>query len=165
MTTRFSSIFIRTRRFAGNPMQVCGQSAAYWDSNDFREFVGVHGLYQALHRRIMLRNRFNKDRHFDPAFHFALPAVDGSTLALYVDARGQPLFHQLVRKRGCLCFVGKAGNDKYVLRLGLWVGLGRLGHLFASIENGLILPVLQSIPPRAGTPRPWDSAGVRATPA
>lgn len=145
-------------------MQICGQSAAYWDSNDFREFVGVHGLYQALHRRIMLRNRFDKDRHLDPAFHFALPAVDGSTLALYVDACGQPLFDQLVRKRGCLRFVGETGNDEYVSRFRIGVGLERLGHLFASIENGPILPVLQSIPSRSNTPRLWDSAGVRATP-
>jgi hypothetical protein len=45
------------------------------------------------------------------------------------------------------------------------VGLERLGHLFASIEKWTILPVLRSIPRRAGTPRLWDSADVRATPA
>jgi hypothetical protein len=43
--------------------------------------------------------------------------------------------------------------------------LERLGHLFASIENGPILPVLRSIPPPPGTPQQWDSADVRATPA
>jgi len=113
----------------------------------------------------MLRNRFNKDRDLGPAFHSALPAVDGSTLTLYVDACGQPLFDQLVRQRGCLRLVGEAGNDEYISRFRIGVGLERLGHLFAPIENGPILPVLQSILLRSGTLPPWDSAGVRATPA
>lgn len=83
----------------------------------------------------MLRNRFNKDRYLDPAFHFALPAVDGSALALYVDTGGQALFDQLVRKRDRLRLARETGNDKYVSRFRIGVGLERLGHLFASIEK------------------------------
>ena len=100
-------------------------------------------LYRLLNPGIMLRQGLDEYRHFAGVLDFSLPAIDRSTVSQYVNARGQPLIDQFLRKRQGARPVWKIGNDEYRFHLAAYRAVDRQARFY--LLSGLVA-ALAAIP-------------------
>src|SRR3972149_4250998 len=92
------ALWIERTRFGGDPVEVGGITCRDWDSDDFREFIRMHGADGRFERGIAVARGLDQHRMLLRAFNRPLPPVDRAARRKDVDARGKPRLHQRLRQ-------------------------------------------------------------------
>src|SRR5213592_1413681 len=102
--------------FGIDPIEVRGQSPRQSDRDDLRKFVRMSRSDRRFELGVAAAGGLDEHREFLGVFGLAFPAIDGTARREDIDARGEALFHELVRELRRAAAVGQIGDDEIGVR-------------------------------------------------